>query len=365
MHHARTILALACVLASSGLAIAAGGPPPKGWFLAGASPAEYDATVDRTVSRVGRAAAQLASHGTPHGFGTLMQSFTPKDFVGKRCRMTAWVRTEKIERWAGLWMRVDTSLKGGVAFDNMQARPIKGTIGWTKFAIVLDVPKDATAIAFGILLDGVGTVWVDEFEFEEVGTHIPTTDLLNGGFRGVLTNLGFEGGPADAIPAGWISAGDQPTDYDLRTVKPGRTSSLAAVVRSKRSSQGFGTLMQTVNAQPYRGKRVRMSAWVRSEISRGTAGLWFRVDGKSGTATAFDNMDDRPITGTTAWTRHEIVLDVNEDSALLAFGVLLAGEGAVYVDDFALEIVDASVATTDMLSRSKAATMPVNLGFEL
>ena len=52
-------------------------------------------------------------------------------------------------------MRVDKGSQT-VEFDNMQDLPLKGTAGWKKFEVVLDVPQDATGVFFGVLLDGAG-----------------------------------------------------------------------------------------------------------------------------------------------------------------------------------------------------------------
>jgi hypothetical protein len=40
-----------------------------------------------------------------------------------------------------------------------------------------------------------------------------------------------------------------------------------------------------------------------------------------------DNLQDRPLRGTTDWTEAANVLDVGEDAASVHFGVLLAGAG--------------------------------------
>lgn len=64
------------------------------------------------------------------GFGTLTQWFRADEYRGKRLRMTAYVRTSGVERWAGLWMRIDGKEKTGLAFDNMMRRPVKGTTDW-------------------------------------------------------------------------------------------------------------------------------------------------------------------------------------------------------------------------------------------
>jgi len=60
----------------------------------------------------------------------------------------------------------------------------------------------------------------------------------------------------------------------------------------------------------------------------------------------FDNMDDRPVTGTTEWTQYAIVLDVPDDAIMFFFGVFQVGPGASWFDDLTLEVVDESVPTT-------------------
>ena len=105
-----------------------------------------------------------------------MQTFSAEDYRGQRVRMTADVRSEEVEGWAGLWMRVDGPQRGkSLSFANMQDRPLEGSRPWHEYAIVLDVPERSRAIAFGILLSGKGQVWVDNFNFEIVDQQVPTT----------------------------------------------------------------------------------------------------------------------------------------------------------------------------------------------
>ncbi len=92
------------------------------------------------------------------------------------------------------------------------------------------------------------------------------------------------------------------------------------------------------------------------------AGLWFRVDGPNNTTLAFDNMEQRAIKGTTDWTRYEIVLDVPNEAQRLAFGVLLAGGGQVWMDDLRFEVVPTTVKTTGQGMVELPA--PTNLNFE-
>ena len=148
---------------------------PAGWYIAGSKPNEYEAAVDANATYKDHASAYLKSKAsTVDGFGTLMQDFSANKYAGKRIRFSANVKTEGVQSWAGLWMRVDKQ-STSVAFDNMQDRPIKGTTGWQNYAVVLNVPQDATGIFFGILLTGPGTVWLNTVKVEEVGSDIPTT----------------------------------------------------------------------------------------------------------------------------------------------------------------------------------------------
>jgi hypothetical protein len=162
--------------------------------------------------------------------------------------------------------------------------------------------------------------------------------------------------------AGWHKAGDHPADYEMGTDETTAfTGSSSGFIKSKPNSQGFGTYMQTIDATEYRGKRVQLSAYVKSADIADWAGVWMRVDAGS-TAIAFDNMQSRPIKGSNDWTQHRVVLDVGNNASAIAFGILLSGKGAVWIDDVALDIVSVDVPVTDMFGTRKSG--PRNLDFE-
>jgi hypothetical protein len=62
-----------------------------------------------------------------------MQMFKADLYRSKRHQLSAYIRAEGIEDWAGLWMRVDGPDGETSAFDNMERRPIKGTIDWRRY----------------------------------------------------------------------------------------------------------------------------------------------------------------------------------------------------------------------------------------
>ena len=170
------------------------------------------------------------------------------------------------------------------------------------------------------------------------------------------------------LPAGWFKAGSHPAEYDMgldESVRRDTGKSSATVKSIVEKPSGFGTLMQMTQPGEYRGKRVRLSGFVKSDRLTQWAGLWFRVDGPNPNASlAFDNMQDRPIKGTTEWTRYEIVLDVPNEAQRLAFGVLLGGGGQVWMDDLKFEVVPTTVKTTGALPSASAPAAPTNLNFE-
>jgi len=133
--------------------------------------------VDSTVRHNGKNSGFIkAKTADPKGFATLMQTFKADDYRGKRLRMSGHVKTDKINDWAGLWMRID-SKDNTVAFDNMQDRKIQGSSDWKKYEIVLDVPEESDEISFGLLVAGKGQAWVADLKFEVVNKEVRPTQM--------------------------------------------------------------------------------------------------------------------------------------------------------------------------------------------
>jgi hypothetical protein len=166
------------------------------WIIAGSHPQNYVMGADRTVTKSGSASGSIqAKSSETEGFGTLMQVFNAQAYRGQRLQLSGYVKTQAVDNWAGLWMRVDGQENQVLSFDNMQNRSIKGTTDWSQYNIVLDVPENSSKIAFGVLLDGSGRVWVDELKFETVTRDVQTTDVqsTNQDLPMQPQNLGFEG----------------------------------------------------------------------------------------------------------------------------------------------------------------------------
>jgi len=150
---------------------------PKGWFIAGSQPGKYDMGIDKGAGVNGKNAATIKSiDGKTGGFGTLMQTCATGKYLGKRVRMTGMMKTANVKKWAGFWFRVDKKgSKKSLSFDNMHRKHIHGSTDWQQYEIVLDVPENASNLAYGALLVGTGQIWFDNINFEIVGDSVKTT----------------------------------------------------------------------------------------------------------------------------------------------------------------------------------------------
>jgi hypothetical protein len=86
----------------------------------------------------------------------------------------------------------------------------------------------------------------------------------------------------------------------------------------------------------FKGKEIELRGYIKTEnVTKGYAGLWVRIDGTQ----AFDNMQNRGITGTTDWKEYIIKLPYDAEKVTsLHLGALLAGNGKMWADGFKLYI---------------------------
>ena len=175
------------------------------------------------------------------------------------------------------------------------------------------------------------------------------------------TNLDFEDGNAGGLPPGWITSPffDAPFNPDPALQRSlgfeavtteddsyrGKRSGMLARSPGRRYGEIFGALLQRVDATSYRGKRVRLRAMVRSEVTGpgNEAYLWLQVAREfvAPQRIAFlDDMSDRPITHPD-WREHEMVGEVPADAETIDFGLALVGEGRAWIDAVSLKSVEA------------------------
>ncbi len=178
----------------------------------------------------------------------------------------------------------------------------------------------------------------------------------------LIALAGFLSGSTEAAaqlmpgsPPGWSGASNAGWEVGLDLGRA-HTGHGAGYLRSiSRAPTASASLGQYLNADSYRGMRVRWSAWVRQVDVRGLGGgLWLRVDGRVPVGTS-GNMLDRPLLGTSDWHQVSVVLDGPGDAIGIACGALLEGSGTLLVDDVSLDVVGSDVPTTNTLTAPAAA----------
>jgi erythromycin esterase len=129
--------------------------------------------------------------------------------------------------------------------------------------------------------------------------------------------------------------------YELTATSDGCVAAPCARLSRDSEGTGFGTFWQRIDATPYRGKKVRFRAKVRSQLTgdESSARIWLRVDLAGGGMGFFDNMQSRAPKSLPEWTDLEIVGDVAPNAAAIAFGALFLGSGIAWYDEASLEIV--------------------------
>lgn len=358
---------------------------PVGW-IEETRGGDFEVGIDPSEKHSGTKSGYIKSRvEEPNEFGNLMQSFVPTEFLGKRVRMTMWVKGNMTGGIAHCWVRVDgpwneknEDIKYG-SFDNMTDRPIAGKTDWTRNSIVIDVPEESTNLWFGCMLSGTGQVWLDDFSFEPVSKDVPLTGISSGEpSQKQPLNLNFEdmdvsekAGAKDLKNFVYEWSADHDSKHFEIGIDPNEKHSgrRSAYVKSlTQKPPEFGNIDQGFIPTKQLGKRIRMSAWVKTNVTSGTAQLWLRIDRPSNVHTAaglFDNMDDRPIRGVTGWTQYHLVCDVPTDSNLIAFGLMLIGEGQAWLDDVQFEEVGKDVPLTGAYAVDrKPKTEPANTNFE-
>ena len=152
------------------------------------------------------------------------------------------------------------------------------------------------------------------------------------------------------VPAGWQAVTDGSGEYTVTSDgarRDGGQGFAGATIKANVDDpRGSAMLAQSIRADAYRGKRIRLSGYLKTiGVNQGTAVLFMRVDGE-GVVQTSDYMQNRPMMLTTDWERQDIVLDVPSDAIGVTYGFLLGGSGQAWLDELSIEVVGNDVAVT-------------------
>ncbi|HTI96010.1 MAG TPA: hypothetical protein VL425_05795 [Rudaea sp.] len=151
-----------------------------------------------------------------------------------------------------------------------------------------------------------------------------------------LVNADFEQAGADDDVPGWFKTQHAgPSSYLMRIDPDEPYAGHGSFHMTRTLPQVYGSLTQTVDARPYAGKTIEVSAMVKSK-GVGPGGWKLFVDAYlPGTLVYSPGM-----TGDTAWQKSSVRLKIPAIAQRLSVGVTLLDAGDGWMDNVELKVVD-------------------------
>ena len=255
-------------------------------------------------------------------------------YRGKRVRVSAYLKAKDVERTAAVQTVVMGSVLSGVnvtGLDVMGAPVVRGTTDWVRCSSVIDVADGATQIQFAVALWGPGRVWIDGFELAVVPSTVPTTDDQ----------------PWHAFTP---FAGRYVATQDAAMSRNGHAT-VCLSTNDAVAARGpeFGAFMRRVyrpELTPFFGRRMRITAFIKSDRVAGSAGLFGSASHMGPLAQSVQRTRPPPVKGSLGWMRYTTEIDVPVGTDAVELGVVLHGSGKVWIDDIQFEPVGRPVMTT-------------------
>ncbi|MDL2323031.1 peptidase S41 [Bacteroidales bacterium OttesenSCG-928-A17] len=147
-------------------------------------------------------------------------------------------------------------------------------------------------------------------------------------------NLDFEQ-VENGQPVGWHAPNNAQYAIYIDSIDAKSGKNAIVIEYKEEGGAGFSSISYLL-PENYDGKKITLSGYIKTEnVTDGYAGLWMRIDPR----IAFDNMNNRGITGNTDWQKYEVTLAMNpSDTKQIVIGGLLTGKGKGWFDHFEVHI---------------------------
>jgi erythromycin esterase len=163
--------------------------------------------------------------------------------------------------------------------------------------------------------------------------------------QAVPRNLDFEESEAGERPAGWfVSEAVGRHGFDIVTTDERPHSGKRSVVIRRVSGDYHGELVgsfvQRLDATPYRGKKIRLRAAARADLSGSDNRAWLRLAVASNDFGPPDEGFDKYAITSPEWNTYEISADVPQDAVTISYGVFMTGVGYAWLDSVSVDVLD-------------------------
>jgi hypothetical protein len=156
---------------------------PKGWQKSGTAEDKYEMGLWKVGGHdsskacgVIRSTKKVYDNGE---HGSLIQKVSSQKYLGKRLKMTGYMKGRGVNGKACFFIRADRDDDTKpLAYAYMKENAIRGNKDWAQYTLEVDVPYNSSKITFGALLDGEGQVWFDDITLEIIGNSTIAADYV-------------------------------------------------------------------------------------------------------------------------------------------------------------------------------------------
>lgn len=159
-------------------------------------------------------------------------------------------------------------------------------------------------------------------------------------------NLSFENSVVGALPTLWtLTDQDKENGYyaEATNEKPHSGKYCLKLEFKSDTLSGenvSGTAVQSFDASPYIGKKVRFTAYIRAEINGpGRAGFYVSERTFQNQYPFVHTNEDDPIVFNT-WEKYTVDYTVSANAYSINIGLFLMGKGKAWIDDISVDIID-------------------------
>lgn len=292
----------------------------------------------------------------PDSYQSMFVNCSAKAFLGKKVEFKAKVKTDNLRGNVNLWISADEhdSYVTAAASESVTNSPT-----WRQLSVVTMIPQNAERLRVGFMLRGGGTAYFTKPEFTVVADDAKVTEtdalmkaILDKAYELRLepNNLLFDNINASFEPHAnsvhnWSVYTDKGFEAEVDQAVTYRGKNSARIDCKSAGASGFASIYQIFLAQKYVGQRVQLSGFVKTDGVKDWDGLLMQIDDGEH-MLAFDAMEDRPIKGTTDWTKYSIVLDVPPTNKKIKIGILQAGAGTSWLSNLSFTTVGKDIPVT-------------------
>ena len=240
--------------------------------------------------------------------------------LGKRIRITGWLKSSNVQSWAAAYMCIWSKGKGFCRLDTMDDRDdrhvLHGTMDWQPIEFVTDVPEVPCVIYVGPDLYGPGELWGDDFE---IALAPPVSSITD--------------------DRSWRHTSESPNTYsetiDYSNTHDGHPAVCLAYTSSAAPEGAWmwwGRKIRPPDFDKYKGHAMRMSGWVKTENVSGRLQPCVRPWGSNGKWGNDSMSGDYSLRGTLDWTQFSVTGQIATDTKHIDTPFIFWGSGKVWID---------------------------------